>query len=69
MAGTGKPGRPSLGDRTKHTLKLPAYLTPLVKAHCQQTGTSLNDLAVEALIEKLGLPKHVQGELPLSDAA
>ena len=40
---TGKPGRPHLGERAKHTLRLPIELDEALRLRAEQHNRSLND--------------------------
>jgi hypothetical protein len=71
MAGPGKPGRPSKGDRRHLSAKIPTSLVAAVDAEAERRGLDRTAILVEALAAKFGLPIpfDMQEQLPLTDAA
>jgi len=71
MAGPGRPGRPSKGDRRIVTTKIPTCLITLADDEAKQRGLDRTAIFVEALAAKYGVsvPFNVQEQLPLTDAA
>lgn len=60
MNSTPKPGRPHLGDRARHTLRLPIELDQALRRRAEQHGSSLNDELVAILSAVLsGTPASV----------
>lgn len=49
MNSTPKTGRPHLGERAKHTLRLPLDLDQALRQRAEQHGNSLNDELVAIL--------------------
>ena len=70
MAGPGKPGRPSKGDRKIVTTKIPTSLITLADDEAKQRGLDRTAIFVEALAAKYGVSApFTQEQLPLTDAA
>lgn len=55
-----KTGRPPRVPSTKHTLFLPAQITPKIKAECERRGVTLQALVLEAVVAQLGLTEDLQ---------
>ena len=71
MAGPGKPGRSSKGDRGHLSAKVPTSLLAAADAEARRRGLDRTAIVVEALAAKFGLPLpfDVQEQLPLNPAA
>lgn len=71
MAGQGRPGRPSKGDRLPISAKVPKDLIAAADAEAKRRGLDRTAIVVEALATRFGLPVpfDVQETLPLTDAA
>lgn len=71
MAGRGRPGRPSKGDRAHLSTKIPRDFDNALNAAAKQRGVDRTTVVVKALAAELGLPLpfDVQETLPLTDAA
>lgn len=65
MAGPGKPGRPSKGERHRRTLLLPESLVPLVKEHAARLGTDVNDFIVRTLADRVDWTPPAAHQEPL----
>lgn len=64
-----KTGRPSKGDRTPISARVPIPLYDAAKSHAEQLGMTLNDFLGELLAAEVGVPYQNQEGLPLSKAS
>jgi hypothetical protein len=71
MAGPGKPGRRSKGDRKPVTTKIPTAILTAADEDARRRGLDRTAVFVEALAAKYGIPIpfEVQERLPLTEAA
>lgn len=70
MAGPGKPGRPSKGDRLLVSTKLPTALVAAADAEAKSRGLDRTAIIAEALADRFGLhlSANIQETLPLNAA-
>lgn len=70
MAGPGRPGRRSKGDRTHVTAKIPTGLVDAADQEAKRRGLDRTAILVEALADRFGMaiPFDVQEQLPLTAA-
>jgi hypothetical protein len=64
-----KTGRPSKGDRTQTTFKLPTPLLAAAKRYAAEHGMTVTDLVGETLAERVGTTYQTQEGLPLNKAS
>lgn len=63
-----KRGRPSKGDSTRLTFRLPTELVAAIRERAAESGMTATDVATEILGAEFGIYPHQEG-LPLSKAS